>query len=122
MLQKLAFPLSCRRLASDDHNSNKTARKKPFPATVETSQRLSGSYGFWPSIAPVRGSKVAVVQYYFLTLDLHAISKSRFRKSRARTIRRTGSMTDVALARQKRSLRRLKRDGAGPLLLSWNSR
>jgi hypothetical protein len=76
MLQKLAFPLSRKRLATDDHNSNKTARKKPFPATVETSQRLSGSYGLWPSIAPVRGSRVAVVQYFFLTLDLHAISNA----------------------------------------------
>jgi hypothetical protein len=73
MLQKLAFLSSCKRLASDDHNSNKTARKTPFPATVETSQRLSGSYGAWPSMALVRVAAVAGVQYCFLILDLYAI-------------------------------------------------
>ena len=73
MLQKLAFLLSCKTLASDHHNSNKTARKKPFPATVETSHTCPVAVApgrQWPWLG-VAG--VAVVQYYFLTFDLHAI-------------------------------------------------
>jgi hypothetical protein len=68
---EISVSLEHKTLASDHHNSNKTA-PEAFSRYRRNLSYLSGSCSGrqWPWLG-VAG--VAVVQYYFLTFDLHAI-------------------------------------------------